>query len=203
MEYKYIMSGKPGTHRMSIKVPYGDVIIRLYTSNESFATLYIIKISENEDINIVDYFMDFLELLYKIQYKYNISDLSPRKISDIEFSNMTINNDDLRVILYLCEIAKGSRNQNKKSFRELISITVKGMTKDEIYFIEAYVRMYMARVKGLEYDEDSNDHFDYLVEKGNRKNQILNFANEFEKIAIRGLKEIGYTTDEMKIKRYK
>ena len=55
MEYKYIMSGKPGTHRMSIKVPYGDVIIRLYTSNESFATLYIIKISENEDINIVDY----------------------------------------------------------------------------------------------------------------------------------------------------
>ena len=104
---------------------------------------------------------------------------------------------------YPCNRFSMIRNQNKKSFRELISITVKGMTKDEIYFIEAYVRMYMARVTGLEYDENSNDHFDYLVEKGNRKNQILNFANEFEKIAIRGLKEIGYTTDEMKIKRYK
>lgn len=95
------------------------------------------------------------------------------------------------------------RNQNKKSFRELVSITVKGMTKAEIYYIESYVRMYMSRVNGLEYDEDSNDHFDYLIEKGNRKNQIINFADEFEKIAIKGLKEIGYTTDEMKIKKYR
>ena len=103
---------------------------------------------------------------------------------------------------YPCNRFAMIRKQNKKSFRELISITVKGMTKAEIYFIESYVRMYMSRVNGLEYDEDSNDHFDYLIEKGNRKNQIIDFANKFERIAIKGLKEIGYTTKEMKIKKY-
>ena len=94
------------------------------------------------------------------------------------------------------------RNKNKRSFRELVTVTTKEMTKAEIYYLESYVRLHMSRIKGLEYDEDSNDHFDYLIEKGNRKNQIIDFAIEFEHIAIQGLKEIGYTTKEMKIKRY-
>lgn len=94
------------------------------------------------------------------------------------------------------------RYKNKRSFRELVTVTTKEMTKAEIYYLESYVRLHMSRVKGLEYDEDSNDHFDYLIEKGNRKNQIIDFATEFERIAIQGLKEIGYTTKEMKIKRY-
>lgn len=179
MEYKYIMSGKPGTHRMSIKVPYGDVIIRLYTSNESFATLYIIKISENEDINIVDYFMDFLELLYKIQYKYNISDLSPRKISDIEFSNMTINNDDLRVILYLCEIAKGSRNQNKKySFRNcrILKGTALGVLpckNEHIYIDESIIEDFSSfngiDVDGINIKESSIQNYTGIVNLHCRK----------------------------------
>ena len=94
------------------------------------------------------------------------------------------------------------RKENKVSFRGLISVTVKGLTKAEIYYIESYVRLHMSRIEGLEYDEDSNDHFDYLIEKSNRKNQIIRFADEFEKIAINGFKELGYTTKEMKIKKY-
>lgn len=94
------------------------------------------------------------------------------------------------------------RKENKVSFRGLISVTVKGLTKAEIYYIESYVRLHMSRIEGLEYDEDSNDHFDYLIEKGNRKAQIIKFADEFERIAINGFKEIGYTTKEMKIKKY-
>ena len=96
------------------------------------------------------------------------------------------------------------RLDSNGKFEPKAYVTTKvNLSKAEIYYVESAVRLQMSRIEGLEYDEDSNDHFDYLVEKGNHRKQVDKYADRFVEVTIEAFKYIGLTTKDLKIKRYK
>ena len=109
MGYTFTLDASNSKHKW-LEVSFYDVKFQLHTSYNYSSNLRIIKSKDaGSDVNVADYFMEFIQLLYRI----GISDFAPRKIDGIEFHNMTISSSDIKIILYLCEIAKGDEKADK------------------------------------------------------------------------------------------
>lgn len=88
---------------------------------------------------------------------------------------------------------------NKHKFRITHFIKIKSMAKEEILYVESYVRLKMAKEKGLRFDETSNDHFKYKI--FNHKEQREEFANKVIKHTLDAIDFLGYTEKDYEIVR--
>jgi len=85
-------------------------------------------------------------------------------------------------------------------FRMAKYIRIEGITKEDLLFVESWVRRSMAQVDGLTYDAQSNDHFTFTIIHGEKYDQFANFADLTMQFAIEALHFMGYTDNRMKIK---
>lgn len=85
-------------------------------------------------------------------------------------------------------------------FRMAKYIRIEGITKEDLLFVESWVRRSMAQVDGLTYDPQSNDHFTFTIVRGEKTAQFSKFADLTMQFAIEALHFMGYTDDRMKIK---
>ena len=105
----------------------------------------------------------------------------------------------------MTQIAPSARRSNIESksghkFRMRRYIRIENITKEDLLFVESWVRREMARIDGLTYEENSNDHFTFMIEKGNKFNQFDNFADLAMKFAMDALVFMGYDLAKTKIK---
>lgn len=95
------------------------------------------------------------------------------------------------------------RKDSKGKFEPKAYVSTKvELSKAEIYYVESAIRLHMSRISGLEYDEKSNDHYNYSVQKGNHKRQVNEYTQEFLNCAIDAFEFIGLSRTELKIKIY-
>lgn len=85
-------------------------------------------------------------------------------------------------------------------FRMTKYIRIANITKEDLLFVESWVRRSMAQVEGLTYDAQSNDHFKFAIIPGSKVDQFATFADLTMQFAIEALHFMGYTDDCMKIK---
>lgn len=85
-------------------------------------------------------------------------------------------------------------------FRMAKYIRIENITKEDLLFVESWVRRSMAQVDGLTYDAQSNDHFTFTIINGEKYDQFANFADLTMQFAIEALHFMGYTDNRMKIK---
>lgn len=91
-------------------------------------------------------------------------------------------------------------HQSGHKFRMAKYIRITDITKEDLLFVESWVRRSMAQVDGLTYDPQSNDHFTFTIQQGAKVDQFTTFADLTMQFAIEALHFMGYTDDRMKIK---
>lgn len=89
------------------------------------------------------------------------------------------------------------------AFRMRRYIRIEGITKEDLLFVESWVRREMARVDGLTYEADSNDHFSFTIERGCKFDQFDGFADLTIKFAMDALVFMGYDLAKTKVKNCK
>ena len=94
-------------------------------------------------------------------------------------------------------------HQSGHKFRMRKYIRIEGITKEDLLFVESWVRRSMARVDGLHYEAESNDHFTFEIVKGEKYDQFDQFADLTMKFAIEALVFMGYDLAKTKIKNCK
>ncbi len=90
--------------------------------------------------------------------------------------------------------------QSGHKFRMSKYIRIADITKEDLLFVESWVRRAMAQVDGLTYDPQSNDHFTFAIQKGAKHDQFATFADLTIQFAIEALHFMGYSDEAMKIK---
>lgn len=91
-------------------------------------------------------------------------------------------------------------HQSGYKFRMRKYIRIEGITKEDLLFVESWVRRSMARVDDLHYEANSNDHFTFEIIQGEKYDQFDQFADLTIKFAIEALVFIGYDLAKTKIK---
>ena len=124
-------------------------------------------------------------------YIYNGNYVNQRK-NGITKIGMTMNSPAARRAVI--------QNQSGHKFRMAKYIRIVDITKEDLLFVESWVRRSMARVEGLTYDAQSNDHFTFTIEKGCKHDQFEAYADLTMQFAIEALHFMSYTDDRMKIK---
>lgn len=94
-------------------------------------------------------------------------------------------------------------HQAGHKFRMRKYIRIENITKEDLLFVESWVRRSMARVEGLHYEADSNDHFTFTIESGKKFDQFDEFADLTMKFAVEALIFMGYDIAKTKIKNCK
>lgn len=112
MNYTYDINENENSK--SLHVYFEHIAFHLYTITPYFSsTLCITKDKDYKgEVNVANYFMDFLLLLFKLDN----TAFSPQKIWQIDFINTTIRNEELKIILYLCELATDVHHRNKSYY---------------------------------------------------------------------------------------
>jgi hypothetical protein len=85
-------------------------------------------------------------------------------------------------------------------FRLSKYIRIANITKEDLLFVESWVRRSMAQVDGLTYDAQSNDHFTFSIEVGRKAEQFARFADLTMQFAVEAMHFMGYPDEVMKIK---
>ncbi len=93
--------------------------------------------------------------------------------------------------------------QSGHKFRMRKYIRIENITKEDLLFVESWVRRSMAQVEGLTYEKESNDHFTFVIEQNKKYNQFDEFADLTIKFAIEALVFMGYDLAKTKIKNCK
>lgn len=93
--------------------------------------------------------------------------------------------------------------QSGHKFRMRKYIRIENISKQDLLFVESWVRRSMSMVEGLTYDAQSNDHFTFDIEQGKKFDQFDHFADLTMKFAIEALHFMGYADECMKIKTCK
>jgi len=91
-------------------------------------------------------------------------------------------------------------HQSGHKFRMRKYIRIANITKEDLLFVESWVRRAMANVDGLTYDPQSNDHFTFTIEQGKKFDQFDQFADLAMQFAQDALRFMGYAESSMKIK---
>ena len=91
-------------------------------------------------------------------------------------------------------------HQSGYKFRMRKYIRIEGIAKEDLLFVESWVRRSMARVDDLHYEANSNDHFTFEIIQGEKYDQFDQFADLTIKFAIEALVFIGYDLAKTKIK---
>lgn len=94
-------------------------------------------------------------------------------------------------------------HQSGHKFKMRKYIRIEGITKEDLLFVESWVRRSMARVDELHYETDSNDHFTFKIVQGEKYDQFDQFADLTMKFAIEALVFINYNLAKTKIKNCK
>lgn len=94
-------------------------------------------------------------------------------------------------------------HQSGHKFRMTQYIRIENITKEDLLFVESWVRRSMAQVSGLTYNADSNDHFEFEIIQGQKEQQFAEFANLTMQFAIEALTFMGYDLAKTKIKNCK
>ena len=85
-------------------------------------------------------------------------------------------------------------------FRMAKYIRIENITKEDLLFVESWVRRSMAQVDGLTYDAQSNDHFTFSIEKGQKYDQFDALADFAMSYAVDALRFMGYAENTYRIK---
>ena len=89
------------------------------------------------------------------------------------------------------------------AFRMRRYIRIEGITKEDLLFVESWVRREMARVDGLTYQADSNDHFSFTIEQGCKFDQFDGLAELTIIFAMDELVFMCYDLGKTKVKNCK
>ena len=90
--------------------------------------------------------------------------------------------------------------QTGHKFRMRKYIRIENITKEDLLFVESWVRRSMAQVEGLTYDRESNDHFTFAIEQSRKYHQFEELADLTMKFAMEALEFMGYDLAKTKIK---
>jgi hypothetical protein len=94
-------------------------------------------------------------------------------------------------------------HQSGHKFRMRKYIRIEGITKEDLLFVESWVRRSMAKVENLHYDENSNDHFTFEIISSTKYHQFEHFADLTIQFAIEALMFMGYDLAKTKVKECK
>jgi len=91
--------------------------------------------------------------------------------------------------------------RQKEPFECVKYIVFENETKSERLFVESFVRMNLDRIAG--YTQTKNDHFNYTITKGHKKEQAYIFANLAIDLAKQACEIAGikYTDGNKKYKK--
>lgn len=87
-----------------------------------------------------------------------------------------------------------------KTYRMRKYIKINDIPKQDLLFVESWVRRAMANEQGVTYDERSNDHFSYIEHPFEKEKQVENYSNVAIKHAIDCLVFLGYDLAETTVK---
>lgn len=90
--------------------------------------------------------------------------------------------------------------QSGHKFRMRKYIRIANITKEDLLFIESWVRRAMANTEGVTYDAQSNDHFTFSIEKGQKYDQFDALADFAMSYAVDALRFMGYAENTYRIK---
>lgn len=130
----------------------------------------------------------------KYGYIYNGSYVNQKKYG-ITKIGMTQNSPSTR--------RSAIEHQSGHKFRMRKYIRIENITKEDLLFVESWVRRSMSKVKELSYNAESNDHFMFEIIKDEKYNQFDKFADLTMQFAIEALVFMGYDLSKTKIKNCK
>lgn len=94
-------------------------------------------------------------------------------------------------------------HQSGHKFRMRKYIRIENISKEDLLFVESWVRRSMSKVENLHYEADSNDHFTFEIIQNKKLDQFEQFADLTIKFAIEALEFMGYDLARTKIKNCK